>query len=270
MSQFDQPVVEGAQVAIDEINKAGGVDGRKLKLVVADHKSDLNLVQQSALDVIDKGAKVVITTHDFDFGSPAAQVANSQGLLTLGGAGGMSYGRQGHRPARLQPLSRQRDRGRRHGPVRPRPGLQAPVPPPGSLDPVHEGGLRVLHQAVEDADRRRSGGAVDLPERRSLALGPGQRRAALGRRLRRAVLLSARRARGHPPAARGERRLADRRVGRRHGRPALARRRAEAQQLLRQRHGVADRRRLRPRSATSCSRRSSGASGRSRSSPPRP
>jgi branched-chain amino acid transport system substrate-binding protein len=98
MSQFDQPVVEGAQVAISEINEAGGVDGRKLKLVVADHKSDLNLVQQSALDVIDKGAKVVITTHDFDFGSPAAQVANSQGLLALGGAGGMSYGRQGIGP----------------------------------------------------------------------------------------------------------------------------------------------------------------------------
>ncbi len=98
MSQFDQPVVEGAEIAISEINDAGGVDGRKLKLEVADHKSDLNLVQQSALDVIDKGAKVVITTHDFDFGSPAAQVAGSQGLLTLGGAGGMSYGRQGLGP----------------------------------------------------------------------------------------------------------------------------------------------------------------------------
>jgi len=98
MSQFDQPVVEGAEVAIDEINKSGGAGGRKLKLVVADHKSDLNLVQQSALDVIDKGAKVIITTHDFDFGSPAAQVAGSQGLLTLGGAGGMSYGRQGLGP----------------------------------------------------------------------------------------------------------------------------------------------------------------------------
>jgi branched-chain amino acid transport system substrate-binding protein len=98
MSQFDQPVVEGAQVAIAEVNDAGGVGGRKLKLVVADHKSDLNLVQQSALNVIDKGAKVVITTHDFDFGSPAARVANSQGLLSLGGAGGMSYGRQGIGP----------------------------------------------------------------------------------------------------------------------------------------------------------------------------
>ena len=98
MSQFDEPVVQGAQVAVDEVNKAGGVDGRKRTLVVADHKSDLNLVQQSALDVIEKGAKVVITTHDFDFGSPAAQVANSQGLLSLGGAGGMSYGRQGIGP----------------------------------------------------------------------------------------------------------------------------------------------------------------------------
>lgn len=98
MSQFDEPEAQGAQIAIDEVNKAGGVNGRKLKWVAADHKSDLNLVQQAALDVIEKGADVVMTTHDFDFGSPAAQVAASDGLLTLGGAGGMSYGRQGLGP----------------------------------------------------------------------------------------------------------------------------------------------------------------------------
>lgn len=98
MSQFDEPVVQGAQVAIDKINADGGVDGRPLKLVVSDHKSDLNLVQQSALDVIDQGAEVVITTHDFDFGSPAAQVANAENILTLGGAGGMSYGLEGIGP----------------------------------------------------------------------------------------------------------------------------------------------------------------------------
>jgi branched-chain amino acid transport system substrate-binding protein len=98
MSQFDEPVSQGAQIAIDEINADGGVGGRKLKWVAADHKSDLNLVQQSALDVIDQGADVVITTHDFDFGSPAALVANGEGILALGGAGGMSYGRQGIGP----------------------------------------------------------------------------------------------------------------------------------------------------------------------------
>jgi branched-chain amino acid transport system substrate-binding protein len=98
MSQFDEPVSQGAQIAIDEVNAAGGVGGRKLKWVAADHKSDLNLVQQSALDVIDQGADVVITTHDFDFGSPAALVANGENILALGGAGGMSYGRQGIGP----------------------------------------------------------------------------------------------------------------------------------------------------------------------------
>jgi branched-chain amino acid transport system substrate-binding protein len=98
MSQFDEPVAQGAQIAIDEINAAGGVGGRQLEWVEADHKSDLNLVQQSALDVIEDGADIVITTHDFDYGSPAAQVANSDGKLALGGAGGMSYGRQGIGP----------------------------------------------------------------------------------------------------------------------------------------------------------------------------
>jgi branched-chain amino acid transport system substrate-binding protein len=98
MSQFDEPVAQGAQIAIDEINAAGGVAGRQLEWVESDHKSDLNLVQQSALEVIENGADVVITTHDFDYGSPAAQVAAGEGLLTLGGAGGMSYGREGLGP----------------------------------------------------------------------------------------------------------------------------------------------------------------------------
>lgn len=95
MSQFDEPVVQGLQVAIEEINETGGVAGRPLELVVSDHRSDLNLVTQSALEVVEEGADIMVTTHDFDFGSPAAAVAAEEGLLTLGGAGGMSYGFQG-------------------------------------------------------------------------------------------------------------------------------------------------------------------------------
>lgn len=98
MSTFDTPMLGGLQIAIDKVNAEGGVGGRKVKLVTADHKSNLEQVQQSALDVIEKGADVVVTTHDFDYGSPAARVANQKGRLALGGAGGMSYGRQGIGP----------------------------------------------------------------------------------------------------------------------------------------------------------------------------
>lgn len=98
MSTFDTPMLGGLRVAIKKVNADGGIDGRPVKLVTADHKSNLEQVQQSALDVMEKGADVVITTHDFDFGSPAARVANAKGLLALGGAGGMSYGRQGIGP----------------------------------------------------------------------------------------------------------------------------------------------------------------------------
>lgn len=98
MSQFDIPELQGLELGISDINKRGGILGRPLKLVVADHKSNLNLVQQAALTVIDKGADIVVTTHDFDFGSPAARAAQSKGLLVLGGAGGMGYGRTGLGP----------------------------------------------------------------------------------------------------------------------------------------------------------------------------
>ena len=98
MSQFDIPEIQGLQLGIAEINKSGGILGRPLKLVISDHKSNLNQVQQSALSVIGKGADVVVTTHDFDFGGPAARAAQSKGLLALGGAGGMGYGRVGIGP----------------------------------------------------------------------------------------------------------------------------------------------------------------------------
>ena len=98
MSQFDIPEIQGLQLGIADINKSGGILGRQLKLVIADHKSNLNQVQQAALSVIGKGADVVVTTHDFDFGGPAGRAAQSKGLLVLGGAGGMGYGRTGIGP----------------------------------------------------------------------------------------------------------------------------------------------------------------------------
>src|SRR5690348_4381932 len=43
ISFYDQPNLAGAQIAVEQINKAGGVLGRPFKIISADTKSDLSL-----------------------------------------------------------------------------------------------------------------------------------------------------------------------------------------------------------------------------------
>ena len=71
-----------AQLAADDINAAGGVDGRKIEFIVKDTKSDPNLSSQAALEAIGEGAEVVLTS-DYDFGGPAARVAIGKGILAM-------------------------------------------------------------------------------------------------------------------------------------------------------------------------------------------
>lgn len=97
-SDFDGPVAVGAQLEIDAVNAEGGVNGRQLRLVYADTKSDPELIQPAAIEVLDKGADVIITSCDYDLGGPAARVANQRGILAMGCASSPKYGVQGIGP----------------------------------------------------------------------------------------------------------------------------------------------------------------------------
>ncbi len=72
-----------AEMAIKEINDAGGVLGRPLKMIYADTKSDIPQGAVAAMEVLDQGADAVIVTGDFDFGGTAARTANAQGKLAI-------------------------------------------------------------------------------------------------------------------------------------------------------------------------------------------
>lgn len=48
------------QYAVEEINQQGGIDGRKIKLLYQDYESNLALVKEKTLDLINKGVDVVI------------------------------------------------------------------------------------------------------------------------------------------------------------------------------------------------------------------
>ena len=68
ISFYDQPNLAGAQIAVAEINKKGGVLNRPLKIISADTKSDLGLIAGVANSLLDQGADVMIPTLDYDFG----------------------------------------------------------------------------------------------------------------------------------------------------------------------------------------------------------
>lgn len=98
MSIYDTQVLGGAEVAADEVNANGGVLGRPIEFVTCDSKTDQAQASVCADEVLGKGAAFVMPSCDFDFGSPAARVANDAGVVAIGCAGGLKYGVQGIGP----------------------------------------------------------------------------------------------------------------------------------------------------------------------------
>lgn len=97
-SFYDKPIAQAIKLAAEDFNSEGGIDGRPVKVVVADTKSDVNLSGQSATEVLNKGAQFVVTMCDFDLGAPAARIAGSKGVLALSCAGSPLFGPAGAGP----------------------------------------------------------------------------------------------------------------------------------------------------------------------------
>lgn len=89
---IDASTVNGAKLAIKEINAAGGVLGSQIEVETFDNKSDPSLGAEGALDVIGKGAKAIIFPSDFDFGAPGAIVAQQNNVVALSGASDPKFG----------------------------------------------------------------------------------------------------------------------------------------------------------------------------------
>jgi branched-chain amino acid transport system substrate-binding protein len=68
------------QLRIEQINKAGGVLGRKLRVEWIDTKSDKPTAATNAEELISKGAVAIIATCDFDFSFPAINAARAQNV----------------------------------------------------------------------------------------------------------------------------------------------------------------------------------------------
>lgn len=80
MEAYDTPAATAARIRIDEINAAGGLLGKQIKVVEADTKTDRAEAAKAGLDVLDQGAQMMVVSCDYDYGSPAALAAEAQGL----------------------------------------------------------------------------------------------------------------------------------------------------------------------------------------------
>lgn len=80
---IDEPPTKMFKMKINEINKAGGIDGRQIKVIQRDTESVPQKGAQAATDVIDEGADFVVVSCDFDFAAPAAIVAQRAGKISL-------------------------------------------------------------------------------------------------------------------------------------------------------------------------------------------
>ncbi|WP_162685516.1 ABC transporter substrate-binding protein [Roseovarius amoyensis] len=85
---YGQVMSQGAQLAIDEINAEGGVDGRKLELVIEDHKSGNTQAAVTGMNRLINvvGVKAVLSS----FSGPTAAIApisQDRGIFTLNGGG---------------------------------------------------------------------------------------------------------------------------------------------------------------------------------------
>jgi branched-chain amino acid transport system substrate-binding protein len=91
LEPYDGPAATFSEFAVEDINAKGGVLGRKLELISSDTKSDQAAGAQAALDVINRGAKLIIISCDFDFGSAAALTARDVGMIAFSTCGASTH-----------------------------------------------------------------------------------------------------------------------------------------------------------------------------------
>jgi branched-chain amino acid transport system substrate-binding protein len=78
LGPYDLQAGQLFQMRIDQINKAGGVLGKQIKVKWIDTKSDKPTAATNAAELISEGAVAIIATCDFDFSFPAIQAAGAK------------------------------------------------------------------------------------------------------------------------------------------------------------------------------------------------
>ena len=83
MAGYDGDAANMAKLWIDDRNAAGGLLGQQIIVTSADTKSDRIEGARAGQTVVDAGADIVIVTCDYDFGAPAAGVAQRANKVSV-------------------------------------------------------------------------------------------------------------------------------------------------------------------------------------------
>ncbi len=104
MELSDGQPFNGFKLKVDQVNAAGGINGRMIEIIVENTNSEKTKTRQVAESLVEKGAELMVVTCNFDFGAPAAQVAQENGIVNITlCAASPRYGVQGIGPLAYSP-----------------------------------------------------------------------------------------------------------------------------------------------------------------------
>ena len=84
MKPFDTPALAAAQIRVRQINAAGGVNGRRLRIITCDtQNNNAARAKSCARRLLGQGAHIVFVTCDVDFATPVVQEAIARGKLAI-------------------------------------------------------------------------------------------------------------------------------------------------------------------------------------------
>lgn len=84
LAPYDQPSLAGLRMAIDEINAKGGLGGKyKVNLMIKDTRTDTAQTVTVAQELIDAGAKIMLTPCDADPTISVGQLTGPLGIPTI-------------------------------------------------------------------------------------------------------------------------------------------------------------------------------------------
>jgi branched-chain amino acid transport system substrate-binding protein len=83
MTAYDGDATKSVKLWVDQQNAAGGLLGKPIKVVESDTKSDRAQGAKAGQEVLSEGANLVVVSCDYDFGAPAATVAQRAKVVSM-------------------------------------------------------------------------------------------------------------------------------------------------------------------------------------------